>query len=202
MDADELKKKVLNIQENTDIEPEVTDKKPNNIVNIQNRKTIKSNNKSADSATDIPSDIETNSVEEKHNDKQTDNDKITNSKTSHHNITKPKQHLGGEKRIEPDIKFDEDQKQSISKESTEEAESSATVEYSADPLPEQVQKKPKNEESVEVIQQPTIYDTKEFYLPIKESYHGHGSKKIAIIFGVIFAIIIVAIAIYYFASIK
>jgi hypothetical protein len=42
------------------------------------------------------------------------------------------------------------------------------------------------------MQEPKIYDTKEYYVPIGKMHHKHGSKKGAFVFGVICAVVVVA----------
>jgi hypothetical protein len=51
-------------------------------------------------------------------------------------------------------------------------------------------------EAKDNMQDPKIFDTKEYYVPIGNTHHGHGHLKAALLFGVIFAIIIIGGAIY------
>ncbi len=46
------------------------------------------------------------------------------------------------------------------------------------------------------VQEPKIYDTKEYYVPIGKTHHKHGGAKGAFIFGIICAVVIVAAALY------
>lgn len=41
------------------------------------------------------------------------------------------------------------------------------------------------------MQEPKIYDTSVYHVPIKETVHGHGGVKSALVFGLIFAIVVV-----------
>ena len=41
------------------------------------------------------------------------------------------------------------------------------------------------------MQEPRIYDTTAYHVPIKDTVHNHGGVKSALIFGVIFAIVVV-----------
>jgi hypothetical protein len=46
------------------------------------------------------------------------------------------------------------------------------------------------------MQDPKVYDTKEYYVPIGNAHHKHGSFKLALLFGVICAVIVVGIVVY------
>jgi hypothetical protein len=46
------------------------------------------------------------------------------------------------------------------------------------------------------MQEPKIYDTKEYYVPIGRAHHKHGGLKGPFVFGIICAIIVVAVALY------
>jgi hypothetical protein len=51
-------------------------------------------------------------------------------------------------------------------------------------------------EAKEGMQNPKIYDTKEYYVPIGQAHHKHGSFKLALLFGIICAVIVVGIVFY------
>lgn len=218
MDPEELKKKMLDVKPPVETPKIVSVSSPDddatteendeqatdNSVSIEERSMLVDDTKQKPVKV-IPSDIEV-SVDKEGNLNSVDN-KTPNQKQDKPKGEKPdeakepkKQLKTGEKRIEPDIKFDEEQKEANKVKDAEKIESTATVEYSADPLPDHSQKNSKK--TREAMQQPTVYDTKEYYLPIKELHHGHGSKKQAIVFGIIFAAIIVAAAVFYLATVK
>lgn len=46
------------------------------------------------------------------------------------------------------------------------------------------------------MQEPKIYDTSVYHVPIKETVHGHGAVKSALIFGAIFAIVVVGAVVF------
>jgi hypothetical protein len=73
---------------------------------------------------------------------------------------------------------------------------SATVERFAvvDSLPDPGEKV--TEVVQENMQNPKIYDTKEYYIPIGHAHHKHGSLKMAFIFGIICALAVVGAAVY------
>ncbi len=200
MDPEELKKKTL------DVGP-IIDKSINNTstedsqssvksVSIQKRSVLTTDDKTGLDDTSS-SDIEV--AVDKEGTLLTADNKVYNPKSDEPEDKKDKKlQIGGEKRIEPGIKFDKEQKEAKKFDEPEKLEPTVTVEYSADPLPDHSQKNTKD--TKDVMQQPTVYDTKEYYLPIKESHHGHGSKKQAIIFGIIFAVALIALLVFYFAT--
>lgn len=51
-------------------------------------------------------------------------------------------------------------------------------------------------EAKDAMQDPKIYDTNAYHVPIKETHHGHGSAKAAFAFGALFAAAVVACALY------
>ncbi|HUD03386.1 MAG TPA: hypothetical protein VMR51_01205 [Patescibacteria group bacterium] len=51
-------------------------------------------------------------------------------------------------------------------------------------------------EAKETMQDPKIFDTKEYYVPIGNTHHGHGHLKAALLFGVICAVVVIGAAIY------
>lgn len=50
------------------------------------------------------------------------------------------------------------------------------------------------------MQDPKIYDTTVYHVPIKETVHGHGSAKAAFAFGALCAVVAVAAAVYFMAK--
>ena len=95
--------------------------------------------------------------------------------------------ITGEKRIEPLTKQDEP--------SSQPAEPEKPHEQEEHPTPDSSQIMTAHAE--EQMQNPRIFDTKEYHLPITQSVHGHGSKVGALLFGVIFAFAVIAAAIYF-----
>lgn len=51
-------------------------------------------------------------------------------------------------------------------------------------------------EAQDNMQEPKIYDTKEYYVPIGKAHHKHGNTKMAFFFGVLLAILVIAAAVY------
>lgn len=47
------------------------------------------------------------------------------------------------------------------------------------------------------MQEPKLYDTTAYHVPIKETHHGHGSAKAALVFGALCAVVVLVAAIYY-----
>ena len=47
------------------------------------------------------------------------------------------------------------------------------------------------------MQEPKLYDTTAYHVPIKETHHGHGSTKAALVFGALCALIAVGGALYF-----
>jgi hypothetical protein len=47
------------------------------------------------------------------------------------------------------------------------------------------------------MQEPKIYDTKEFYVPIGNSHHKHGDARTAFLFGIVCACVLVGAVLYY-----
>jgi hypothetical protein len=64
-----------------------------------------------------------------------------------------------------------------------------------DSLPDPGQKKA--EELQENMQEPMLYDTKEYYVPIGKAHHSHGGIKGAFIFGAICAVIVLLAFLYF-----
>jgi hypothetical protein len=64
-----------------------------------------------------------------------------------------------------------------------------------DALPDPGQKAA--EEAKNNMQDPKPFDTKEYYVPIGNTHHKHGSVKAAMAFGVLCAVLAVAAALYY-----
>jgi len=63
-----------------------------------------------------------------------------------------------------------------------------------DALPDPSQTAAKNIQAS--MQEPKIYDTTAYHIPIKDAGHGHGGVKMAFLFGAIFAVIVVAGVVY------
>jgi hypothetical protein len=95
--------------------------------------------------------------------------------------------ITGEKRIEPLTKQDESSSQPTEPEKPHEQEEH--------PTPDSSQIMTAHAE--ENMQNPKLFDTKEYHLPITQSVHGHGSKLGAILFGLIFAVLAALAAIYF-----
>ncbi len=93
--------------------------------------------------------------------------------------------VSGEKRIEP-LQNDEPQEKTN--------EDTNKIEPEEHPTPDSSQLMTAKAE--EEMQNPKLFDTKEYHLPITQSVHGHGSKAVAIVFGIIFAILALAAALY------
>ncbi len=55
-------------------------------------------------------------------------------------------------------------------------------------------------EAKDGMQDPKLYDTKAYHVPIKETHHGHGSAKAAFAFGIVCAVGAVAGAVYFMAK--
>ena len=53
----------------------------------------------------------------------------------------------------------------------------------------------------ETMQDPKIFDTTAYHVAIKETHHSHGSPRAAFLFGTVFAVVVVASAVYVFARI-
>ncbi|MEI6237385.1 MAG: hypothetical protein WCP03_02185 [Candidatus Saccharibacteria bacterium] len=65
----------------------------------------------------------------------------------------------------------------------------------SDALPDPSQ--PANDDTNQDMQDPKIFDTKEYHVPIGNTHHSHGSLKMALVFGVLCAAIVVGIVLYY-----
>jgi hypothetical protein len=70
----------------------------------------------------------------------------------------------------------------------------------SDALPDPSQ--PANDDSDLDMQDPKIFDTKEYYVPIGNTHHGHGSLKMALAFGVLCAAIVIGGVLYYVLKIS
>lgn len=111
---------------------------------------------------------------------ETQKEENTSSNTTKTTVT-------GEKRIEPLTKPEE--------QSEKPAANNIAAEPEEHPTPDSSQIMTARAE--EQMQNPRIFDTKEYHLPITQSVHGHGSKVGALLFGVIFAFAVIAAAIYF-----
>jgi hypothetical protein len=204
MDPEELKKKMINIKPSiktntegsisSDVPVDASQASTTKSISIKERSMISSD----ESNSDNPEINDDNDIEVTVDNEGTLTSSASKDDTSKLKTSKEKkQTIVSEKRIEPDIKFDEEQKNAEKSDDLDKVESVATVEYSADPLLDNSQKS--TNDTKDTMQQPAVYDTKEYYLPIKESHHGHGSKKQAIIFGIIFAVLLVVMIVFYLA---
>lgn len=59
-----------------------------------------------------------------------------------------------------------------------------------------------SDEAKQEMQDPKIFDTKEYYVPIGVTHHKHGSLKMAFLFGVICAVVVVGAIIFYVLKIS
>jgi len=113
-----------------------------------------------------------------------------------------------EESSEPDSDFDKDTDKKEEKadkakdnlpvnvKSTEDVPASSDDKFAtSDGLPDASQAAAK--EAAENMQDPKIYDTKEYYVPIGVTHHKHGTAKAAIMFGILFAIIVVGGILYF-----
>jgi hypothetical protein len=53
----------------------------------------------------------------------------------------------------------------------------------------------------EVMQEPKIFDTKEYYVPIGDAHHAHGHGRTSLLVGLLVAAIVVGVAVFYMYSI-
>jgi hypothetical protein len=93
----------------------------------------------------------------------------------------------------------ESSEQAVKKAEPDEPASSTERFATTDALPEASQ--PATDEAKDEMQDPKIYDTKEYYVPIGNSYHSHGGLKMAFAFGILCAVIVVGAIVYYMLKI-
>ena len=95
--------------------------------------------------------------------------------------------VSGEKRIEPLSQPDNSAEKNLETEKPTEPQEQAT--------PDSSQLMTAKAEAQ--MQNPKLFDTKEYHLPITQSVHGHGSKFVAVIFGIIFAFLALGAVLYF-----
>lgn len=104
----------------------------------------------------------------------------------------------GEKVVKP-LEDSENKDQPIEEKPQPDTPAPPPERFSAiDALPEEEKT---TEEVKEGMQDPSIYDTKEYYVPIGNTHHSHGGLKMAFAFGLLCAVIVVGAIIFYMLNI-
>ena len=94
--------------------------------------------------------------------------------------------VSGEKRIEP-----------LNKDTTAETPDEPAVNHEIEDNPKPDPSQLMTAKAEADMQNPRLFDTKQYHLPITQSVHGHSWLVVSIIFGVIFTVVLAAAILYF-----